>query len=1490
MQLRTATALATALAFCVTQEAAYALPVGGQVEGGAASITTSGSTTTIDQSSSRALINWQGFDVGSGETVSFNQPASSSITLNRVTAGGASQINGNINASGQVWIVNSQGVMFGSGSQVNVGGLLATSSNISDSNFMAGKDLFDAPGSAAASISNAGHIKIADGGLAALVGSNVSNSGVITANLDKVQLGSGNTFALDLYGDGLINLQASPAITSQLIDNSGTIAADGGKVLLTTAAAENALSSLVNLDGIINAGDITIDGVAVSHVGQMDATGKVNITAKNIAQQGDITANSITESFTGDYIDNAAAQTTANNISITGGTSSTLFASGHYTAPGGNISMAAENMWLYAAALDASGNNSGGSIFLGDSNTQNVSVNFYSTLKADAIDSGNGGHIKVWSEKSTSFGAATSARGGATSGNGGLIEISSAGQDYVGGNTPDVSAPHGNAGTFLLDPRNITIADTSTTGGGLAFFPLTNPNPSSSNGYGSQVVALANGNIVVTNPNDSFSASNSGAVYLFNGSSGALISTLRGSQANDKVGPSNSITLLTGNNNFVINNYNWANGAATNAGAATWASGTTGVSGIVSSSNSLVGSLGNDYVGDNGITALTNGNYVVASANWADGAIAAVGAVTWGNGATGITGTISASNSLVGSQANDAVGYGTNGSNGVTALTNGNYVVNSPLWNNGAVSNVGAVTWGDGMTGVSGAVSSSNSLVGSQINDAVGYGGITALTNGNYVVSSYDWANGAATNAGAVTWASGTTGITGAVSAANSLVGTNLNSQVGSNVTALTNGNYVVDSAVWGNGTFLNVGAVTWGDGSGGTTVGAVSSSNSLVGSQGSDIVGSSGVTALPNGNYVVGSYFWNGTVGEVTFGCGSSSNTCGTNGTSGIVSSANSLVGNTVNDKVGYGGITVLTNGNYVVSSYHWANGAASDAGAVTWGNGTTGITGTITAANSLVGSTASDRVGEVVIALTNGNYVVDSYNWANGAATAAGAITWGSGTSGVSGTVSSSNSLVGSQANDKVGRFGSVYALTNGNYVVASPQWANGAVTAAGAVTWGSGTTGVTGTISSSNSLVGSTSGDTIGSAGVTALTNGNYVVSSPIWVNGAVQVGAVTWGNGTTGTTGAVSSSNSLVGSTAGDSVGNNFVKALTNGNYVVISPVWDNGATADAGAATFGSGTSGVTGTISTANSIIGPSASAGLQSIIEDSAEGTFIVPFSTAGAIYVSPSSGLGALASSAFLPNADFTVDAAYIAATLNAGTNVTLQATNNITVADAFTKTAGGDATLTLQADNDISFSNNAVISSISNKLNVVLAATGTGSITMGGGSGIASNGGNITLGASGGHFINNSGAGALSAGSGRWLIYSHDSAGDSYNGLSAAFTLYSCIYSGACGTLGSGNGFLYAIANPFSSALTPTQSLYFTSASQWISDLSSVITADPLNTATQRRDTTPPVLLDFAEALLSPRYSAISYYIYNPYGNGIGVMHTSFGCDSEDCSTKE
>lgn len=151
------------------------------------------------------------------------------------------------------------------------------------------------------------------------------------------------------------------------------------------------------------------------------------------------------------------------------------------------------------------------------------------------------------------------------------------------------------------------------------------------------------------------------------------------------------------------------------------------------------GTFGNVFV-------LSNGNYVIIDISYSEGPVTQVGAVYLYNGSTH-----QLISTLKGSTTGDQIGNG-----GITRLSNGNFVVNSTIWNNGAIADAGAVTWCNGVTGLNGVVSSSNSLVGSTANDQVGNGGITPLSNGHYIVRSTNWDNGAAFDAGAITWAMAT--------------------------------------------------------------------------------------------------------------------------------------------------------------------------------------------------------------------------------------------------------------------------------------------------------------------------------------------------------------------------------------------------------------------------------------------------------------------------------------------------------------------------------------------------------------------------------------------------------------------------------------------------------------------------------------------------------------------------------------------------------------
>ena len=274
-----------------------------------------------------------------------------------------------------------------------------------------------------------------------------------------------------------------------------------------------------------------------------------------------------------------------------------------------------------------------------------------------------------------------------------------------------------------------------------------------------QAIHLRTGNIVISAPNAKVGGSGTGAVYLLNGTTGAVISTLYGSHANDMQGA--QITTLP-NGNFVVSTPYWDNGTNANAGAITFVNGVTGLSGAIGPSISLVGSSSNDLL--SGVRVLSTGNYLVIDNLWSNGSIASAGSLTFGSGTTGVRGTISAANSVIGSTARDFDLFQG------TELPNGNFVLSTPYWDNGRAANAGAITFIDGKTGTRGLIGPSISLVGSSSNDLLS--GVRVLSTGNYLVIDNLWSNGSIARAGSITFGDGTKGVRGAINSANSLVGT----------------------------------------------------------------------------------------------------------------------------------------------------------------------------------------------------------------------------------------------------------------------------------------------------------------------------------------------------------------------------------------------------------------------------------------------------------------------------------------------------------------------------------------------------------------------------------------------------------------------------------------------------------------------------------------------------------------------------------------------
>ncbi|HUW36571.1 MAG TPA: MBG domain-containing protein [Rhodocyclaceae bacterium] len=254
----------------------YALPTGGVVSAGSAGIAGGTGAMTVNQASQNVAINWQGFSIGSGEAVRFVQPNSSSVALNRVLGSDPSSILGSLSANGKVFLVNPNGILFGQDAAVNVGGLVASTLNIRDRDFMAGN--YEFSGAGKGTVENQGAIN-ADGGYVALLGAKVSNQGVISARLGTVALVAGQAVTLDLAGDGLLNVAVSQGAVNALVDNGGLIRTDGGQVLLTAQAAGNLLQSAVNNTGVIQAQTLQNHNGTIKLLGDMQS-GTVNVGGK----------------------------------------------------------------------------------------------------------------------------------------------------------------------------------------------------------------------------------------------------------------------------------------------------------------------------------------------------------------------------------------------------------------------------------------------------------------------------------------------------------------------------------------------------------------------------------------------------------------------------------------------------------------------------------------------------------------------------------------------------------------------------------------------------------------------------------------------------------------------------------------------------------------------------------------------------------------------------------------------------------------------------------------------------------------------------------------------------------------------------------------------------------------------------------------------------------------------------------------------------------
>ncbi|HET8730257.1 MAG TPA: YDG domain-containing protein, partial [Moraxellaceae bacterium] len=253
----------------------WALPSGGQVSAGTGQIATSGSQLNVTQTSQNLSINWQDFSIGANESVIFNQPGVSAIALNRVVGQNASEIMGSLQSNGQVFLINPNGVLFGSTAQVSVGGLVATTLGLGDSDFLAGNYRFS--GTSTASVSNAGSLQAASGGYIALLGVTVTNAGQMAAPMGNVSLAAGQQVTLTLNNGSLVGLTVDQGAVDALASNHGLIQANGGQVLLTAEAVDQLAKAVVNNDGVIEAQTVSNQGGTIRLLADM-SNGDVTVS------------------------------------------------------------------------------------------------------------------------------------------------------------------------------------------------------------------------------------------------------------------------------------------------------------------------------------------------------------------------------------------------------------------------------------------------------------------------------------------------------------------------------------------------------------------------------------------------------------------------------------------------------------------------------------------------------------------------------------------------------------------------------------------------------------------------------------------------------------------------------------------------------------------------------------------------------------------------------------------------------------------------------------------------------------------------------------------------------------------------------------------------------------------------------------------------------------------------------------------------------------
>lgn len=459
---------------------AHASPNGGTVVGGDGIIEQSGLDTTITQNTDHLAIDWESFNIAAEERVQFIQPDADSVALNRILGNEASQIFGRLDANGHVILMNPNGVLFGEGASVNVGGLVASGLNINADDFMNGDYVLQAVDGKDGTVINNGIINAATGGNVALIGKQVDNQGLISAKLGAVTLAAGKEAVLTFDNQGLLGVRVSKEIlqdelgVNAAVTNSGDISAEGGRILMTGSVSQDIFSQAVNAEGLnaktsvvmhedgsftLGAGADVVNTGTISTSSDTTDAGQIVLLGENINSSGGILANSKTANAAGNIEIHSRDTTLLTEQSQTSATNDVAGSGGQIKILGNRVGI------LDQSQINTSGTNGGGDINIGGGfqgketqlrNATRTVVGKDTLIEANAITEGDGGDVIVWADETTSFTGEINVRGGEIGGDGGFVEVS--GKEnlrFLG--SVDRTAIRGKNGTLLLDPETITI-------------------------------------------------------------------------------------------------------------------------------------------------------------------------------------------------------------------------------------------------------------------------------------------------------------------------------------------------------------------------------------------------------------------------------------------------------------------------------------------------------------------------------------------------------------------------------------------------------------------------------------------------------------------------------------------------------------------------------------------------------------------------------------------------------------------------------------------------------------------------------------------------------------------------------------------------------------------------------------------------------------------------------------------------------------------------